>query len=139
MPRTACNHARIRHCETCSERELRHHPTFARPAPMPVEFKNIAGVRVRYAHAGSVDNPTVILLNPLPQSIVAFAPFWERFSSQFNLYAYDLPGFGRSDGGAKYMASRRRVNSSVTSSLSSGSKAHTWLVRTSEWRQRCTM
>ena len=79
------------------------HPTFTRPAPMPLEFKTIAGVKVRYARAGSPDNPSVILLNPLPQSIVAFAPLWERFASQFNLYAYDLPGFGRSDGGAEYM------------------------------------
>jgi pimeloyl-ACP methyl ester carboxylesterase len=78
-------------------------PTFTRLAPMPLAFKTIAGVRVRYAHAGSPDNPTVILLNPLPQSIVAFAPIWERLASQFNLYAYDLPGFGRSNGGAEYM------------------------------------
>jgi pimeloyl-ACP methyl ester carboxylesterase len=78
-------------------------PTSARPAPMPLEFKNIAGVNVRYAQAGSSKNPTVILLNPLPQSIIAFAPLWERFASQFNLYAYDLPGFGGSDGGAEYM------------------------------------
>ena len=78
-------------------------PTFTRPAPMPLKFKTIAGVKIRYAHAGSPNKPTVILLNPLPQSIVAFAPLWERLASQFNLYAYDLPGFGRSDGGAEYM------------------------------------
>ena len=52
---------------------------------------------------GSPDNPTVILLNPLPQSIVAFAPIWEQLASQFNLYAYDLPGFGRSEGGNEMM------------------------------------
>ncbi len=78
-------------------------PTFSRPAPMPLEFKSIAGIRTRYAHAGSPDNPTVILLNPLPQSIVAFAPIWEQLASQFNLYAYDLPGFGRSEGGNEMM------------------------------------
>ena len=78
-------------------------PTFSSPAPMPLQFREIAGVNVRYAHAGSPDNPTLILLNPLPQSIVAFAPIWERFASQFNLYAYDLPGFGRSEGGTEFM------------------------------------
>ena len=78
-------------------------PTFDQLPPMPLAYKVIAGVKVRYAHAGSPDRPTVILLNPLPQSIVAFAPVWERLASRFNLYAYDLPGFGGSDGGVDYM------------------------------------
>ena len=78
-------------------------PTFDRLAPMPLAYRVIAGVKVRYAHAGSPDRPSVILLNPLPQSIVAFAPVWERLASRFNLYAYDLPGFGGSDGGVEYM------------------------------------
>lgn len=84
-------------------RDYGEQPTFPSPAPMPLEFKNISGVTVRYAHAGSAENPTVILLNPLPQSIVAYAPIWESFASQFNLYAYDLPGFGRSEGGNEFM------------------------------------
>ncbi len=50
-------------------------PTFTRPAPMPLEFKTIAGVKVRYAHAGSPDNPTVILLNPLPH-LRRYRPRW---------------------------------------------------------------
>ena len=84
-------------------REYGKQPTFSRPAHMPLEFKLIDGIQTRFAHAGSPDNPTVILLNPLPQSIVAFAPIWERLASQFNLYAYDLPGFGRSEGGNEMM------------------------------------
>ncbi|MGI9472082.1 MAG: alpha/beta fold hydrolase [Rubripirellula sp.] len=83
--------------------EYGQQPTFPNPAPMPLQFRKVAGVNVRYAHAGSPEMPTVILLNPLPQSIVAFAPLWERFASQFNLYAYDLPGFGRSEGGEEFM------------------------------------
>ncbi len=42
-------------------------------------------------------------MNPLPQSIVAFAPLWNGLASHFNLYAYDLPGFGGSEGGLEYM------------------------------------
>ena len=84
-------------------REYGKQPTFSRPPHMPLEFKRIAGIQTRYAHAGAPDNPTVILLNPLPQSIVAFAPIWEQLASQFNLYAYDLPGFGRSEGGNEMM------------------------------------
>ena len=69
-----------------------------------MDFKTIAGVKVRYAHSSaSSDKPTVLLMNPLPQSIVAFAPIWDGLASRFNLYAYDLPGFGGSEGGLEYM------------------------------------
>ena len=78
-------------------------PTFNQPAAMPMEFKTIAGVKVRYAHAPRENCPTVLLMNPLPQSIVAFAPLWAGLASHFNLYAYDLPGFGGSEGGLEYM------------------------------------
>ena len=78
-------------------------PTFRQPTPMPLEFKDIAGVTVRFAHAARQDSPTVILMNPLPQSIVAFAPVWDGLARHFNLYAYDLPGFGGSEGGVEYM------------------------------------
>ena len=78
-------------------------PTFSQPAPMPLQHKTINGVKVRYAHAPREDSPTVLLMNPLPQSIVAFAPIWNRLASHFNLYAYDLPGFGGSEGGLEYM------------------------------------
>lgn len=78
-------------------------PTFSRPASMPLKSKNVAGVDVRYEHAGSAHNPTVILLNPLPQSIIAFAPLWEKLAMKFNLYAYELSGFGGSAGGSEHM------------------------------------
>ncbi len=77
--------------------------TFSRPAPMPLHYRTIAGVKVRYAHAPRKDCPTVLLMNPLPQSIIAFAPLWNGLASHFNLYAYDLPGFGGSEGGPDYM------------------------------------
>ena len=78
-------------------------PTFRQPAPIPLQHKTINGVKVRYAHAPRQDCPTVLLMNPLPQSIVAFAPLWDGLASHFNLYAYDLPGFGGSEGGLEYM------------------------------------
>ena len=78
-------------------------PTFERLAPMPLQHRTISGVKVRFAHAGSPDNPAVILFNPLPQTIVAFAPIWEHLASRFNLYAYDLPGFGGSGGADEWM------------------------------------
>ena len=78
-------------------------PTFAEPEALPLAFATIDGINVRYAHAGQIDKPTIVLLNPLPQSIVAFAPIWKKLISQYNVYAYDLPGFGMSEGGKEYM------------------------------------
>ena len=78
-------------------------PTFAKPHPMPMEFKTVAGVKIRMASSPMENAPTVILMNPLPQSIMAFAPIWEKLAANCNLYAYDLPGFGRSDGGLEFM------------------------------------
>lgn len=78
-------------------------PTFPKPYPMPMEFKTVGGVKVRMAKSLREGAPTVLLLNPLPQSIMAFAPIWEKLAASCNLYAYDLPGFGRSEGGLEFM------------------------------------
>jgi pimeloyl-ACP methyl ester carboxylesterase len=78
-------------------------PTLARMPAMPCQTKVIDGVKIRYAHASNPGKPTVILLTPLPQSILAFAPIWSRLAQQCDLYAYDMPGFGRSDGGVEFM------------------------------------
>lgn len=67
------------------------------------EYKNIEGVKVRYASAGKSGGPTARLLNPLPQSILAFDPIWERLCEQLRVVGLDLPGFGRSEGGLEFM------------------------------------
>ncbi|MEP4076211.1 alpha/beta fold hydrolase [Haloferula sp.] len=78
-------------------------PSFAEPPPMPSEFTTIQGVKTRFAHHSNEGRPTVVLLNPLPQSILAFAPMWASLCEKFEVYAYDLPGFGRSAGGVEFM------------------------------------
>mgnify|MGYP001824016029 FL=1 len=78
-------------------------PTFPAPHPMPMEFTTVAGVKIRMARSPREGAPTVILMNPLPQSIMAFAPIWEELAACCDVYAYDLPGFGRSEGGAEFM------------------------------------
>jgi pimeloyl-ACP methyl ester carboxylesterase len=77
----------------------------ARSVPFSIkpEYKKIAGVNVRCASAGKLNGPTVLLLNPLPQSILAFDPIWDQLGEQFRLIALDLPGFGRSEGGLEFM------------------------------------
>jgi pimeloyl-ACP methyl ester carboxylesterase len=44
-----------------------------------------------------------VLLNPLPQSILAFDPIWEKLIHHLNVFAVDLPGFGGSEGGSEFM------------------------------------
>ena len=78
-------------------------PTFDRPFPIPTEYVEIDGVKVRYAKGGIKDGETVLLMSPLPQSIIAYAPIWKKLIEKFNVIAYDLPGFGGSEGGRRFM------------------------------------
>ena len=70
---------------------------------MDYKYVTVDGLKIRYAHGGQMDAPTVVLLNPLPQSIMAYQPIWASLCKQFNTYAIDLPGFGRSEGGEEVM------------------------------------
>jgi len=76
---------------------------------IPLEFDTVAGVNVRFARGGRDDGPTVLLLNPLPQSILAFDSIWEPLGRDFQLVAYDLPGFGGSEGGEEWMSFTRQA------------------------------
>jgi len=78
-------------------------PTFEKLKSLPLKFVTIDDVKVRYAHGGQLDKPTILLLSPLPQSIVAFAAIWEKLAENYHVYALDLPGFGLSEGGKEYM------------------------------------
>jgi pimeloyl-ACP methyl ester carboxylesterase len=78
-------------------------PTLARPPAMPFEVIEVMGERIRIARQRRAGAPTVLLLCPLPQSILAFAPIWHALAERFDLAAVDLPGFGRSSGGLEWM------------------------------------
>ena len=64
--------------------------------PFDVAWKTIDGLKIRYATNGrGVEK--VVLFSPWPESIFAFAPVWAGLTKQFEVLAFDLPGFGRSD------------------------------------------
>jgi pimeloyl-ACP methyl ester carboxylesterase len=67
------------------------------------EFRSIDGVKVRFAQGGKHDGPVVLLLCPLPQSILCYEPIWDKLAQHCRLVALDLPGFGRSEGGLEFM------------------------------------
>ena len=83
---------------------------------LPIEYRVIAGTKVRIAQGGKADAETILMLCPLPQSIVAFDPIWHLLKDNYRLIALDIPGFGGSDGGAEFMtfeAQGRFLNSFV--------------------------
>jgi pimeloyl-ACP methyl ester carboxylesterase len=81
-----------------------------RAALRPVQFsmrpgyRVIEGTNVRYAEGGREDGPVLLLLCPLPQSILCYEPIWTKLGNVCRLVALDLPGFGRSEGGLEYMS-----------------------------------
>src|SRR6201986_131578 len=62
-----------------------------------VEYKTIDGLKIRFAKNGRSDGVPILLLSPLPESILAFLPTWDMFSALGPLIAVDLPAFGQSE------------------------------------------
>jgi pimeloyl-ACP methyl ester carboxylesterase len=61
------------------------------------QFKKIDGLQIRFATNDRKDGNPILLLSPLPESILAFLPTWDMFSALGRVVAVDLPGFGRSE------------------------------------------
>jgi pimeloyl-ACP methyl ester carboxylesterase len=64
-------------------------------ASIQMQFRVIDGLSVRYAQSGDRSD-TALLLNPWPESLLAFEPVWPRLAKDMHLVAVDLPGFGHS-------------------------------------------
>ncbi len=78
----------------------------SRPAnfAMRPEHRTVDGVKIRCAEGGKQDGPVVLLLCPLPQSILCYDLIWNKLGEHCRLVALDLPGFGRSEGGLEFMS-----------------------------------
>jgi pimeloyl-ACP methyl ester carboxylesterase len=74
--------------------------------PFDVAWRTIDGVRIRYARTGT-GSEKVVLFSPWPESIFAFAPVWGGLTKQFEVLAFDLPGFGRSEAREDLFAPQR--------------------------------
>jgi pimeloyl-ACP methyl ester carboxylesterase len=61
------------------------------------QFKKIDGLQVRFATNHKKDGDPIVLLSPLPESILAFLPTWDMFSALGPVIAVDLPAFGLSE------------------------------------------
>jgi len=45
------------------------------------QFKNIDGLQIRFATNDKKSGDSILLLSPLPESILAFLPTWDMFSA----------------------------------------------------------
>jgi pimeloyl-ACP methyl ester carboxylesterase len=61
------------------------------------QFKTIDRMKIRFATNGTTEGDPILLLSPLPESILAFLPTWEMFSALGPVVAVDLPAFGLSE------------------------------------------
>ena len=61
------------------------------------DFRDLSGVRIRYAEGGDAQAPALLLTSPWPESIYAFASIWDGLAPHARLFAVDLPGFGASE------------------------------------------
>src|ERR1700728_4109304 len=61
------------------------------------QFRNINGLKIRFATNDKQDGELILLLSPLPESILAFLPTWEMFSALGPVVAVDIPAFGLSE------------------------------------------
>ncbi len=87
-------------------------PTLKQPFDMPLEFISIDGVKIRMAKSviDSQHKETIVLLSAFPHTIIAYSPIWETLKKDYNLYTYDLPGFGASETKSEYMSFKFQGN-----------------------------
>lgn len=62
-----------------------------------MQYKTIDGLQIRFATSDSKKGDPILLLSPLPESILAFLPTWDMFAELGPVVAVDLPPFGRSE------------------------------------------
>jgi pimeloyl-ACP methyl ester carboxylesterase len=67
-------------------------------------FIKVDGLEIRYATSPKIGAPTVLMIGPWPESIYSYLPIWDALAIEFSLIAFDLPGFGRSEGRADLMS-----------------------------------
>jgi pimeloyl-ACP methyl ester carboxylesterase len=60
------------------------------------QFRTIDGLSIRFAESAAKKDHA-LLLNPWPESLLAFEPTWARLAEHTHLVAIDLPGFGHSE------------------------------------------
>lgn len=71
---------------------------------LKLETTIIDNLEIRYAKSTGNFSENILLLSPLPESIRAFEPIWDKLAAMANVIAIDLPGFGKSQSRAELLA-----------------------------------
>src|SRR5690348_13731971 len=69
-------------------------------------FREVDGLRIRYADTATSSERTVLPTSPWPESLYAFTPMWSTLAEQARVVAVDLPGFGASERRSDLLAPR---------------------------------
>jgi pimeloyl-ACP methyl ester carboxylesterase len=77
------------------------------------QFVSVGKFNIRFIRQVKPNAPTLVLLNGLPQSIRIWELFWEDLSKNFDLLAFDIPGFGLSKAGEVDMSPRQLSESII--------------------------
>jgi pimeloyl-ACP methyl ester carboxylesterase len=72
--------------------------TIITESTIETQYRDIDGLRIRYADSGHGRSEHALLFSPWPESLYAFHRMWPRLSGLAHLIAVDLPGFGHSEG-----------------------------------------
>jgi pimeloyl-ACP methyl ester carboxylesterase len=73
---------------------------------MTTRQRKADGLVIRYADSEGGGDETVLLLNPWPESLLAWETIWSRLAQTARLVAIDLPGFGQSERRAELLSPR---------------------------------
>ena len=80
------------------------------------QFRTVDGLKIRFAEteASGRREPTLLLTNPWPESVYAFASTWDTLAAHAHLFAVDLPGFGASERRGDLLSPRAPNRSGVS-------------------------
>ncbi len=75
-------------------------------SPITIRFREIDGLKIRYAESRQTRDAQALLLTPWPESLYSFEPMWRELAEHAHLVAIDLPGFGHSEARESLFSSR---------------------------------
>lgn len=71
-----------------------------------MKFIEVDGLKIRFQRSEGKGRIPIVLTSPWPESLYAFQRIWPILSTQAPLVAFDLPGFGLSEGRQQLMSPR---------------------------------
>jgi pimeloyl-ACP methyl ester carboxylesterase len=63
-----------------------------------IQFVKVDGLSIRSSRGGQAQGIPIVLTSPWPESIYTFRDVWTDLGSRGPLLAFELPGFGQSEG-----------------------------------------